>query len=321
MNIIELHKKFNTQRKCIEHLEKIRWGKLPTCPYCNEQEHIADRKNEFRYQCNNCGRSFSVLVDTVFEDTNMPLPIWFQLIALMINSKMGVSSKELGRQLGITQKSAWFNAMKVRCAMLDEGDFLDGIVEMDEAYMGGKPRKPVIKYPDNVPILSRVYEKRGRGTRKVPVVGIVARQSGQVATKVIEKLTTRNLLAMFRRYVKEDGAILITDEFSSYKKFDEVVEHLTIDHTKEFARGVIHTNTIEGFWSLLKNGIKGNFRAISKKYLPFYLAEYSYKYSKRRRADIGFSQTIKNAVAEDKCLVNLKPKGDVKKIVYKKKKL
>ncbi len=322
MNFRELQKRFNTQKKCLKHLEEVRWDNHPICPYCNEVERITKRKRGYRYQCNNCDKSFSVLVDTIFENTNLELPVWFQLIALMINSKMGISSWEIARNLDITQTTAWFNAMKVRCAMLDQAEFLEGIVEMDEAYLGGSPRKrqSKIKLPDYIPTLSRVESKRGRGTRKVPVVGIVSRDSGLVSTKVIEKLTTRNLLAMFRQYVKQDGAVLITDEFSSYQKFDEVVPHLTINHQKEFARGNIHTNTIEGFWSLLKNGIKGNFRAISKKYLPFYLAEYSYKYNKRGKTDIGFSRTIQNAVGDDKCLVNYKPKGDVKKIVYKRRK-
>jgi len=320
MNLSELNKKFNTQSKCIAHLEKLRWGKYPICPYCNKSEHIADRKNEYRYQCNNCGNAFSVLIGTIFENTNMPLPIWFQLIYLMINSKMGVSSMELSRELGVMQSTAWFNAMKVRCAMLDQADFLEGIVEMDETYLGGKPRKYNQKVPDNKPYLSRVETKRGRGTLKVPVVGIVARESGQVATKVIGKLTSRNLLAMFRQYVKEDKkAVLMTDEFASYKKFDEVVEHFTIDHQKAFASGIIHTNTVEGFWSILKNGIKGNYRAISKKYLPFYLAEYSYKYNKRKFKDLGFKKVIENAVEEEKCLVDYKPKGNVRKIAYGRK--
>lgn len=321
MNFTELGKKFNTQEKCIKHLEKVRWNNLPKCPYCNKIEHISARANEFRYQCNNCGNSFSVLIDTIFEDTNMPLPIWFQLVAIIMNSKMGISSMEISRNLGITQKTAWFNAMKVRCAMLDDFDMLEGICEMDEAYLGGKPRKPSNKLPDNVPSISRVELKRGRGTLKTPVVGIVSRgEKGEVATKVIEKLSTRNLLAMLKQHVSTDGAMLITDEFAAYHKFDEVIEHLTIEHKKEFSKGIIHTNTIEGFWSLLKNGIHGNYRAISKKYLPFYLTEYSYKYNKRSEKDYGFNETIENAVEEKTEMKNYKPVKEVKKIVYGRKK-
>lgn len=321
MNLSTLRKKYGTQKKCVKHLEKIRWGDSPVCPYCNNDEHISPRADSFRYQCNNCGRSFSVMIDTIFEGTNMPLPTWFMMISIMVNSKMGVSSKEMSRYLGITQKTAWFNQMKVRCAMYDQTYIIEGVAEMDESYVGGKPRKYKSKVPDNKPVLYDVKTKRGRGTRKVPVVGIVSRgKEGKIITKIIEKLSTKNLLAMLKKYVNEDGVVLVTDEFSSYKKFDEVIQHLTVDHSKTYGKGALHTNTIEGFWSMLKNGIKGNYRAISKKYLPFYLAEYSYKYNRRNKAGYGFEETIKNTVKEDKCLVNYKPKKDTKKIFYNRKK-
>jgi transposase-like protein len=317
MNLSELSKKYNTKKKCIEFLEKKRWNKKPICPYCENGEHIVARVGEFRYHCNNCNKSFSVLIDTIFEGSNMPLPVWFQMVFLMCNSKYGISSMELARDLGITQKTAWFNAMKCRCAMVDEVDFIEGIIEMDETYIGGKPRKPNVKVPDNVPILNVVETKRGRGTHKIPVVGIVSRgKKSMVTTKVIEKLSTRNLLAMLKEHVNTHGTLLITDEFSSYKSFDKVIEHLTIEHQKHFSEGIINTNTIEGFWSIIKNGIKGNFRALSKKYLPFYLAEFSYKYNRRHLKDYGFDKTLETAVEEEKCLINYKPKGNVKKIVY-----
>lgn len=318
MNIKELQKKHNTQAKRIAHLENVRWENNPVCPYCDEDEHISKRTDGFRWKCNNCGSSFSVLIDTIFQDTKLELPIWFQMIALMINSKMGISSMELSRHLGITQKTAWFNAMKVRCAMLDQSEMLEGICEMDEAYLGGKPRKDNHKIPDNVPSISTVTNKRGRGTKKTPVVGIVQRK-GHIVTKEIDRLTTRNLLAMLKKHVDTTDSVIITDEFSSYKKFDEVLPHLTIDHQKSFKEGIIDTNTIEGFWSILKNGIKGNYRAISKKYLPFYLAEYSYKYNKRDIKDFGFNETVQNAVDETKCMVDYKPKGEPKKLAYDRK--
>ncbi|MBI5326158.1 MAG: IS1595 family transposase [Ignavibacteriae bacterium] len=302
------------------HLEKVRWNGVPVCPYCNEDERIYERKKEYRYHCNNCNKDFSVLVDTIFEDTKLDLTIWFYMIALMCNAPMGISAKELSRDLGISYKTAWYSAMRVRCAMLDQADLLEGIVEFDETYIGGKPRKPNIIVPINSPVLCRVENKRGRGTKKIPVVGAVSRgKSGEVTTKIIEKLTTRNLLAMLKKYVKEDEALVITDEFPSYRAFDKVVEHMTINHKEAFAKGIIHTNTIEGFWSILKDGIRGSYNAISKKYLPFYLAEYSFKYNRRNRRTESFKEFIGNAVAEEKCLVKYKPKKDVKKLAYFRK--
>ncbi|TAL69309.1 MAG: IS1595 family transposase [Bacteroidetes bacterium] len=318
MNLITLQRKLNTDAKCIAHLEKVRWGKNPICPYCNKDERITERQNTYRYHCNKCNRDFSVLVGTIYEGTKLDLPTWFYLTALMVNAPMGISHMELSRDLGIPYNTTWYACMRIRCGMLDQADLLEGIVEMDEAYLGGKPRK--IIPPDNAPVLSRVENKRGRGTRKVPVVGAVSRgKDGQVTTKLMERLTTRNLLAMLKRYVNEDEAIVITDEFHSYKKFDEVVEHLTINHKEAFAKGILHTNTIEGFWSIIKNGIKGNYRAISKKYLPFYLAEYAFKYNRRNRRQDSFKEFIDKSVAEDKCLVNYKPKKNVKTLAYRRK--
>ena len=161
----------------MKHLEIVKWGKkrTPICPHC-EATNITPRKSrKWFYHCNNCNKDFTVLFDTIFERSNMPLPKWFALITMMLNARKGISSMELHRQLGVTYKTAWYSAMRIRCAMIDEGDLLEGIVEMDEAYIGGKPRKG--NMADNVAGLSRVSTvKRGRGTKKIPVVGIVERE-------------------------------------------------------------------------------------------------------------------------------------------------
>lgn len=251
----------------------------------------------------------------------MPLPKWFQMIFLMLNAKKGISAMQIARDLGITYKSAWFAAMRIRCAMLDWGDQLEGIVEMDETYVGGKPRKRNKKAADNVPNLSTVYDrddnriKRGRGTKKVPVVGIAERK-GRVVAKVMERLTSKQLLAMLKDAVNMEDTTLMTDDFMAYKAMDKEIERFVVQHGKgEYAKGAIHTNTIEGFWSIVKNGIKGQYHVISKKYLPFYLAEFCYRYNRRSEdREDAFTETLDNAVTDGKCLVNYKPKGDVKAI-------
>jgi transposase-like protein len=189
------------------------------------------------------------------------------------------------------------------------------MVEFDEAYLGGKKRKKV-KNPDNAEAnLAQVTNKRGRGTHKVPVVGAVEKK-GQVYVKIIEKLTSRNLLAMLKERVKTEESIVITDDFRSYKQFDNTVEHITIKHSEGYGSGVRTVNTIEGFWSILKNGIRGSFRSVSKKYLPFYLAEFSYKYNKRHLQKDSFFELLKNSVNEESCMINYKPRGDTKQIAY-----
>lgn len=313
MNLTTLHKKFSTQAKCIAYLEKLRWGKKPVCVKCGSF-HVTKRKRSIKYHCNSCNKDFSVLVETIFEDTRLKLPKWFEIIFLMSTAKMGISSAEIARMVGVKYQTAWYASHRVRCAMIDNELRLEGMVEFDEAYIGGKKRK-IKKTEANKAVLSTITEKRGRGTSKVPIVGTVEKK-GRVYVKIIEKLTSRNLLAMLKKVVKTEESIVFTDDFRSYRSFDEHVEHITIKHSEGYGKGIKTVNTIEGFWSILKNGIKGNYRSLSKKYLPFYLAEYSFKYNNRNVQDDPFAKILENAVKEDKCFMNYKPKCDVKEIVY-----
>ena len=319
MNLIQIQKKFNTDRKCRLYLEKLRWGKSVTCTKCNSTNIVGLKKQVGRYHCNNCSTTFSVLSDTIFEYSGLPLSKWFVIVGLMLNSKMGISAKDIQRNLGITYKSAWYSAMRVRCAMIDQCNIeLENVVEMDEAYIGGKSRKRYSKNP-NDPNLSKVTTKRGRGTKKTPVVGIVER-GDKVVLKVIEKLTSRNLISMLKDSVKTENAIVVTDEFKSYKSFDDIIQHYTVNHSKkQWVKGMMHTNTIEGFWSIVKNSIKGNYRAISKKYLPFYLVQSQYLYNHRNYKGNLFEKFLKQALDTDKSefMEDYKPVKDVKKLVYK----
>jgi transposase-like protein len=230
----------------------------------------------------------------------------------MINAKQGIASAQIARDTGITYRTAWYACHRVRCCMIDNELRLEGVIEMDETFIGGKPRK---KFSDNQAGLSTVTNKRGRGTKKVPAVAAVERK-GKVYVKIIEKLTSRNLLAMLKSVVKTEDSVLITDDFRSYKKFDEEVEHITINQSKEHGKGLRTINTVHGFFSIIKAGIRGNYKSLSKKYLPFYLAEFSYKYNKRNLQKNSFEEILKNAVKDEKCFNNYKPKCDVKEIVY-----
>lgn len=341
MNLIEVTKNFNTQNKCIKHLEKVRWGSKPVCVHCRSK-NVSPRKNrKHYYHCNKCKRDFTVLYGTIFESSKLPLPEWFAVITLMLNARKGISAMNIMRDVGITYKTAWYTAMRVRCAMLDQPTMLEGIVEMDEAYIGGKPRKRNI--PDHFANLGyvetddwkkdkwrydkRVFNRAGNGKNKVKVVGIVERgkDKGRVALKVQDRLSGADMLRMLKRYVNINDATVMTDDFKAYKAFDKVLHHYTVNHSnKEYVRHLesikdsIHTNTIEGVWSIIKNGIRGQYHVLSKKYLPFYLAEAAYKYNRRSKSEKNkaFTETIDNAVTDKKPVVNYKPKGDVRKIVY-----
>jgi transposase-like protein len=315
MNLKTLHSKYGTQEKCLAYLIKLRWGKKVVCVHCGSK-HVTKPKKGIRFHCNSCNKNFSVLMGTIFEETRLELNKWFEIILLTMNAKMGISAAEVSRDVGVKYHTAWFACHKVRCAMVsEEGIKLEGVVEFDESYLGGKPRHKY-KQAANVANLSQVTNKRGRGTNKTPVVGAVEKK-GQVYVKIIEKLTGRNLLAMLKKIVKTDDTIVITDDFRSYKQFDKTVEHITIKHNEGYGHGIKTVNTIEGFWSIIKNGIKGNYRAISKKYLPFYLAEFSYKFNKRHLEKGAFEGLLLNAIKAESCLINYKPKHDAKEIFYK----
>lgn len=317
MNLTQLHKQFGTQDKCISYLEKIRWNNKPTCLHC-ASSNVKKRKKSIRWHCNSCNKDFSVLMGTIFEGTRLPLPKFFEIMFLMNNAKMGISASEISRAVGVKYQTSWFACHKTRCAMINNELKLEGMVEFDEAYIGGKQRKKN-KLTDNEANLSKITSKRGRGTNKTPIVGAVEKK-GKVYVKIIEKLTGRNLLAMLRDKVDTENSIVFTDDFRSYKQFDNAVEHITIKHSEGYGKGVKTINTIEGFWSILKNGIKGSYRSVSKKYLPFYLAEFSYKYNNRHLQKDAFIKLLENAVKDENCLLNYKPKGNPREIVSRVRK-
>ena len=345
MNLIELQEKFNTHQKCLEHLELVRWDNKPTCPHCNsssitpralKKKSTKGRKRKYPekvrktplYHCNGCNKDFTVLMGTIFEGSKMPLQKWFMLVSLMLHAKKGISSMQISRDLGITYKSAWYSAMRVRCAMLDQADMLEGVVEMDEAYIGGKFRNR--KGKSNVANIGYKeieedawqHKRKGRNPveNKVAVVGIVERgKGGRVVMNVKDQLRSEDLLKMLKRYVniKKGKTTVMTDEYSGYKAFDKIIQHYTVNHSKKeyvkHLKGIkdsIHTNTIEGVWSIIKNGIRGQYHVLSKKYLPFYLSEAAYKYSRRNdTSKMTFAETVENAVNEEKCEVKYKPKA------------
>ncbi|WOK06607.1 IS1595 family transposase [Imperialibacter roseus] len=313
-NISTISKTYSTRTQCIAYLEKLRWNGKVISPFTGT-DNVTKRKGTIYYHCNDTNKDFSVLHGTIFEGSKYPLPKWFLMIGLILNAKKGIAAKELQRNVGSTYKTAWYVAMRIRCAMIDDCIELNNIVEMDEAYVGGKKRKA----PSNHPSISSVNTKRGRGTSKTPIVGIVER-NGNVVLKVIEKLTTNNLMSFLKANVNTNTSIVMTDKLPAYKKFEEVVQHLTIDHGKGYAKGIVHVNTIEGFWSIVKNSIKGNYVAISRKYLPFYLVQAQYIYNRRDAKHDLFKEFMLRAVSEQKCLTYYQPKKAVTKIVYRAKK-
>ncbi len=288
MDLITVFERFPNQEACIEYLESIRWGDEPQCPHCSSDKiaRKAENKRVGRWNCHACKNSFNVLSGTIFQGTKIPLQKWFLAISLIINAKKSLSSYQLGRDLNLNQRSAWYLHMRIREAMVDKDAFLFGIVEADETYVGGKPRKKD-KDSDDPP-------KRGRGTNKLPVIGALAR-GGKVVAEPSPKVTAKTLKAFLARHVRADESVLITDEYSGYRRMDEWVPHETINHTLAYVEGMIHTNTIEGFWSLVKRAIFGQHHHYTHEHAAAYIIEACFKYNTRKAAS-PFDAFIRAAV-------------------------
>ena len=204
MDLITIFQRFPDHESCIEHLERVRWPHAPACPHCGAMNvgRKADGERIGRWNCHSCHASFNVLSGTIFQKTKIELQKWFLAISLIINAKKSISSYQLSRDLDLNQKTAWYMAMRIRRAMVDQGDLLTGIVEADEAYIGGKPRKPN-KHEDGVP------GKRGRGTDKLPIMGAVER-GGKVVAQPSPQVDQDALTAFLTSNVDTD-ALLMTD--------------------------------------------------------------------------------------------------------------
>ena len=274
-SIFEVVKKFNTESRCILHLERIRWPHGLECLNCKSKRVMKFQakgktgKERSLYECIDCRYQYSVTVGTIFHDSHLPLVKWFLAIYMICSAKKGVSAKQLQRELEIgSYKTAWYMAHRIRLAMHDDPQFCrkySGVVEIDETYIGGKRSGP-----------------RGRAlSSKIPVVGIKERTSGKIRLKAIQDASKRTLADFIRKNV-EPGSEMHTDEFASYLWLDSSeFAHKTVNHSKTYVQDGVHVNGVENVWSLVKRGIMGVFHKVSEKYLPLYLDEFSFRFNNR----------------------------------------
>ena len=279
MNLISVFNQFPDQQSCIAHLEQIRWADDPFCPLCGDHDVARKAENQRvgRWNCHGCKSSFNVLSGTIFQKTKIPLQKWFLAISLMANAKKSLSSHQLARDLELNQKAAWFMQQRIRAAMAsDEGALLQGIIEADETYLGGKPRK------------SDKNNKRGRGTGKTSIVGAVERE-GEVRATVTDDTKGRTVLDFIEQSVEVEESSLITDEYKACTNAYKLMPHRTVNHSaEEFVAPddkTLHTNTIEGFWSLLKRAWYGSHHKYTKGWSPLFVAEAAWKYNQRKNPD------------------------------------
>ena len=282
MTIIDLNRAFCTEEKCREYLKRLRWPDKPTCPRCHVKT-VATLRTQGKFECSKCCYQFSVTAGTIFHDSHLPLEKWFLATYLMCESKKGISANQLKRILGISYKTAWYLCHRIRAAMTQVGaPKLAGTIEVDETYIGGK--------------------LRGRGwnralDNKTMVLGAIAR-NGEVRLKVDRHADTRTLRKFIKEHTVPGEKTIYTDDRRGYLRAvgGTEVTHESVNHSaKEWVRGQVHTNTIEGVFSLFKRAVIGQYHHVSRKHLDAYLDEFEFRFNRRNRADL-FADTIRHLV-------------------------
>ena len=285
-SILALLKAFPTEQACIDHLTELRWNGNIVSPFDADSKVYVCKGN--RYRCKNTGKYFNVKTDTLFDNTKVKLQKWFLAIWLVTSHKKGISSLQLGRDIDVTQKTAWFMLQRIRnCFGFDNEAQLDNEVEADETYVGGKNK--------NRHNSKKIKGSQGRSAMdKTPVVGMVER-NGRLTAKKVDNVNSQTLSREVIANVKET-ATLYTDEWLGYSGLKRIYDHAVVKHNRgEYVNGRIHTNTIEGFWSLLKRGIFGIYHSTSKKHLQFYVDEFVFRYNSRNSSEAGrFNMLLAN---------------------------
>lgn len=278
--IQDFFKRFPTDDACLDHLMDIRYGSVVTCPKCDKKGRFARIKKLPAFSCPSCGHHIHPMAGTPFERSRTPLQKWFYAMYMFTTTRNGVSAKELQRQLGVTYKCAWRIGHKIREYMgsVDGDDPLGGeaVVEVDEAFVGG-------------------YKPRAQGGKgKTIVFGMVERK-GEIITRVVPNRHEFTLVPHILQNV-QNGSVIVSDEHGSYSKLDEEgFYHGTVNHArKEYVRGAIHTNTIEGFWAWMKRQISGTHVWVSKRHLPKYLGEMEYRFNMRKQPELMFEKLLKS---------------------------
>ena len=291
MSIAQFEAMFPNEDACCAYLIGKRWPGGVRCPRCGGERLMTSKPANGIGSAPIADKEVHIvsltLLELIFENTNKPLRDWFRVIHLMLTSKKGISARQVWRYMGFgSLKTAWYMCHRVRIALMEDIDKLGGIVEVDETFVGGLAK-------------NRHWDKRGGGggtggigSGKTPIVGAVSRK-GNVVARVVANVNSATLTAFVREAVSHKVSLLCTDQYPGYNPLDKYYPHATIDHARgQYVIGAIHTQTIEGFWSIFKRGVVGTFHKMSRKYMPLYAAEFQFRYNNRENADI-FGTAIK----------------------------
>ena len=286
-SLYDLLDAFPTEESCIIYLECVRWPFKVISPYDKRSKvyHLGNHK----YMCKNTQRVFHVKIGTIFQGTKVPLRKWFLAIWLVTSHKKGISSLQLSRDIHVTQKTAWYMLQKIRkCFICRNEGILKNKVEIDETFVGGKNK--------NRHWNKRVKKSQGRSfIDKTPFLGMLQRK-GKVICRVIKNTSRSELTPNILKFI-DLSAIIYTDEWQGYNEVSEMYEHYFVDHSRhQYADGDVYTNTIEGFWSLLKRGIIGIYHHLSRKHLQLYVNEFCFRYNTRKISSFSrFNLLLRNS--------------------------
>ena len=281
MNLVDINTLFPTEDKCRELLVRLRWPNAPECLRCKGPVVRLETDRELFY-CKDCDYQFTVTSGTVFNDSHLELTKWFLTTHLLCEAKKGMSACQIQRTVGMSYKTAWYLCHRIRHAMAQaDKPMLDGTVEMDETYVGGKTRG------------------MGHSAQNKQIVIGIRKRNGDLRFFHSKDVKAGTLATYIRENISEDVEVMMTDDFSSYPfamKRAGVKNHKTITHSKGiYAMGEVHTNTVESAFSLLKRGIMGTWHKISAKHLPAYLEEMSFRFNRRKNPDL-FVDTLRHMV-------------------------
>jgi hypothetical protein len=265
---------------CLKYLVARRWPEGVACPRCgNADVYDASSYKPFHWQCVECSEGpyrFSALVGTIFENTKKPLRDWYRVVHLMLASKKGMSALQIQRMMGFgSYETAHSMCHKIRAALIDPTVRLGGIVEVDETWIGGKNA-------------NRHFNKRKKGPfdGKTPIIGAIER-NGNVVARVLKRVTADEAYYFVKETLTDKVSLLATDSWPGYDGLPYQLPHSVVDHSrKQYVVGAVHTNTIEGFWSIFKRGVVGTFHKVSAKYLPLYVAEFQFRHNNRFNTDM-----------------------------------